>query len=872
MEATRHERFHIQTTDQLRETIDRLGLDMPIDDDLSVLAEPLSLAGKVAPNRFAVQPMEGFDSLPDGTPGELTFRRYGRYASGGFGLIWVEATAVLDAARSNPGQLCIHEGNVHVFRDLVTHMRRCALDAHGRDIVVVVQLTHSGRYSKPTGIPEPIIAHRSPILDPKHNLPEDYPVVSDEYLDRLQGTYVSAAALSAEAGFDGIDVKSCHRYLVSELLASVTREGRYGGSFENRTRLLIETLGKVRDTVPGVFITTRMNAYDAISYPYGFGVDKDDYRIPDLDEPVRLAGMLEAMGAPLLNVSIGNPYFNPHYGRPFDFPIKGGDPPAEHPLVGLARFQDITRRMQEAVPAFPIIGSGYTWLRHLAPYVAAGVIRRGGATLLGIGRGAFAYPDCVRDILEKGHMDAAKCCVTCSACTQIMRDGGRTGCVVRDSGIYGPEYRLARRFSIDRLREAALQCRDCESATCTQGCPAHVDVPAFVKAFAGDDIATAYGILKRSNVLPEMCAYVCPSGVQCEGSCLEKIFCDDPIPIRDIQLVVCRLARRKGLTGLRLPAGGTGRRVAVVGGGPAGVAAAIKLLEHGHTVRIYEKGGRLGGTPDGIIPPDRYQASETEVEAILKPAVGTDRLEVLCGREFGVDVTLEELQRGNDAVLLAFGLTGSSSLGEAEGVVDALSFLRRAKCGAVESVPDKVAVLGGGNTAMDAAVTARRLGAVDVYLVYRRSFAEMPAWPEERQKLLDSGGHVLILTQPIGYEVDEHGVLGGLRVVRTELGEADASGRRRPEAVAGSESVLRVDLVIEAIGQGIPDETKAHLAGFSFTRSGLVQTAGEGSLSAGVDHVYVAGDLVNGGTTAVQGIAEGMKAAEEIHAGLSADS
>jgi NADPH-dependent glutamate synthase beta subunit-like oxidoreductase/2,4-dienoyl-CoA reductase-like NADH-dependent reductase (Old Yellow Enzyme family) len=870
VEASKHQRFHLKDLNALRAEIERLGLAMPIDEDLSVLSAPLTIAGRRMPNRFSVQPMEGFDAHPDGSPGELTFRRYRRYAGGGFGLIWFEATAVLEEARSNPGQLWLHAGNVGAFCELVEATRRAARERFGHDVILIVQLTHSGRYSKPTGRPQPLIAHRSPILDPQHNLPDDYPVVTDDYLDRLQDTYVAAAKLAAEAGFDGVDVKACHRYLVSELLASFAREGKYGGSFENRTRLLRESLARIKDEVPGVFITTRMNAYDAMPYPYGFGVDKEDYMIPDLAEPIELVRELVEMGVPVLNITIGNPYFNPHVGRPYDFPIKGFSAPDEHPLTGLNRFMSITRQIQEAFPDLHVVGSGYSWLRHLMPYVAAGAIASSGATILGIGRGAFAYPDTPRDVMEAGRMDPAKCCVTCSACTQIMRDGGKTGCVVRDSEIYGPQYRLARRFSLDRLQEEARRCRDCEAATCTAGCPAHVDVPAFVRAFAAGDIATAYDVLRERNVLPEMCAHVCPSEVQCEGGCLENIFCLNPIAIRDIQLVVSRIARREGLTGVRLPEQVSGRRVAVVGGGPAGIAGAIRLLELGHHVTIFERGQRLGGTPDCIIPADRYGKAGSEVDAILEPARQAGRVEIRFGQALGEGVTLGDLQRDYDAVLIAVGLSQSASLGEADGATDALTFLRRAKDGTLTSIPDKVAVLGSGNTAIDAAITARKLGAADVYLVYRRSFGEMPAWPKERAALLESGVHLLLLTQPVGHETDRDGKLTGLRIQRTELGTPDESGRRRPVPVEGSQSVLKVGLVVEALGQGASDALREALAGVVFTRRGRIETV-DGPSATSVAGVFAAGDLVNGGTTAVQGISEGMHAAEEIDTYLTGE-
>ncbi len=870
MEGIRHERFHIKTLDELREKIGDLGLDIPLGEDLSVLGEPLTLGGRTVPNRFAVHPMEGFDSGPDGAPGPLSFRRYLRYARGGFGLIWMEATAVLHEARSNPCQLFMHEKNVDVFARLVEETRAAARERYGHEIAMVLQLTHSGRYSRPDGIPAPIIAHRSPVLDPKHNLPADYPLVSDDYLDRLQNVFARAAKLAAQAGFDGVDIKSCHRYLLAELHASFTREGKYGGSFENRTRMLRETLARIAREEKGLFVTTRMNAFDAIRYPYGFGVDKEDYRVPDLAEPLRLVGELKELGVPLLNISIGNPYFNPHFGRPFDFPIKGSETPSEHPLEGIARFMGITRQLQKTYPGLPIIGSGYTWLRHLAPYAAAGAIGNGNATLFGIGRGAFAYPDTPRDVLTDGKMDPARCCVACSGCTQIMRDGIHTGCVVRDGEIYAEKYRLARRFAMDHLLEEARRCRDCEEPTCVRGCPAGVDVPAFVRAFADGDIAKSYQILRRANALPEMCAYVCPSEVQCEGACVEKAFCAKPIPIRDIQLVVCQIARRKGWTGVRLPSADSGRTAAIVGGGPAGLAAAIALLEQGHRVTMFDRGDKLGGTPDSLIPPDRYGNALTETEAILAPARKAGRLDIRFRCELGRDIAFADLRRDFDAVLLAPGLFGSSSLGQGEGVVDALAFLRQAKSDDLQSVPERVAVLGGGNTAMDAAVAARKLGARDVYLLYRRSFAEMPAWPAEREAFLESGGHALILTQPLGYVFDDAGKLTGVRIARTELGAPDESGRRRPQVVSGTESVLAANLAIEAIGQTLSQELADNLEGLAFTRGGLIETAAPDSSRTNLDNVFAAGDAVNGGTTAVRSVFEGMRAAQEMDAWLRA--
>ena len=431
------------------------------------------------------------------------------------------------------------------------------------------------------------------------------------------------------------------------------------------------------------------------------------------------------------------------------------------------------------------------------------------------------------------------------------------------SKIYAEQYKLGRRYAVDRLQEQARRCRDCEFPTCTENCPARVDVPAFIREFADGRIQSAYDVLRRSNPLPEMCASVCPSEVQCEGGCLERIFSEHALPIRDIQMAVCRLARQAGMTGVRLPVRPSGLRIAVVGGGPAGLAGAIRLLEHGHQVMVFERRESLGGTPEFIIPCERLASAAEEIEAILRPAKAAGRIETRLGCTLGRDISLGELRSRHDAVLLGLGLERSVSLDAAQGVVDAIAFLRDVKRGRIASLAGRVAVLGGGNTAMDAAVTARQLGAQDVFVIYRRSLAEMPAWPEEQKRMREANCHLLILTQPLAYATSGDGQVTGVRVVRTELGTPDASGRRAPNPVPGSEYVLPVALVIEAIGQGVPQDLQSELPGVEFTRHGLVATR-PGSQATSLDGVFVAGDLSTGGATAVQAVAEGAKAADEI--------
>ncbi len=869
-----HQPFQFHSLDELRGKIAELSLDLEVSDDLTPLAQTVTVGRVRLPNRLVVLPMEGCDGTADGAPDELTIRRYRRFAAGGSGLLWLEATAVVAEGRANPRQLWIHSGNVAAFAELAEVARQAARQAMGpnHQPMLVLQLTHSGRYSKPGRAPRPIIAHRSKFLDPIHKLGPDYPLITDQELERLEDAYVEAARCAWRAGLEAVDVKACHRYLVSELHASHTRENsRYGGSFENRTRLFRNVVLKIRDAVPGLVVTSRMNVYDAMAYPYGFGVDKDDAAKPDLSEPIELVRFLKSAGAPLVNVTIGNPYYNPWVNRPFDLPIAGAPSPTESPLEGVARFVGIVRRIQTEFPDLPVVGGGYTWLRHFFPHVAAACVRNGWVSLVGAGRMSFAYPDFAREVVEKGRLDPEKVCVACSACTQIMRDGGRTGCVPRDSAVYEPIYKAGRAEALDTILEMAKTCRQCSDPTCVGGCPAHVNVPRFVGHIAAGRFREAYETLRESNVLASVCGYVCPAETQCEAGCINQHYTES-VPIRHLQRWVSRKAVEEGWAAEpRPPASSSGKRVAVVGAGPAGVSAAATLAAVGHSVTIMDRSAAPGGAAQDTIPAERLPDAiiSREIRDVLRSSGVVDQ-------RFGVRIhsayTLDHvLGEGFDAVLLAVGLGKTVALPgaarPASGATGALEFLAGVK--RAQRVSGAVLVLGGGNTAIDAALSAKRAGASDVSIVYRRSFIEMPAWPEERDQAIAAGVNFLILTQPLDYLADSTGRLTGLKVARTRLGAPDDRGRRRPEVIPGSEHILPADLVIEAIGQQVDDDVRSGLTGVKFTPGGLVSTR-EGAFATARPGVFAAGDLVNGGTTVVRAVAEGARAAREIDAWLRA--
>lgn len=440
-------RFDLKTIEELKERLAELNLDLPVSDDLSVLGEKVKIGECELANRFIVQPMEGVDGDPvSGSPTELTFRRYKRFAEGGSSLIWAEAVSVVPEGRSNPKQMQLTESNLDEYKKLVEETKTAARNAFGHEVQFVVQLTHSGRFSKPEGTPAPQRAQVNPEMDATLGM-QDAPLLTDAQLDALQDDFVRTAQLAARAGFDGVDMKAVHGYLIAELLGARKREGKYGGSFENRTRFLRECILRMKDELPGsCFVTTRTTVLEPSPWPYGWGMAEHEGAWEmDLTEPKQLMRELYKLGLPLFNISIGYPRFQPYLNRPHDNALVGAPKPPEYPLEGVVRFQQIVREMQQTVPELPVPTAGLAWLRHLMPQVAAGLVKEGWCTLIGQGRGAFAYPDSVKDILTEGRMDPKKCCTTCSMCSQIMKDGvGCGGCVIRDREIYGPQLQKGR--------------------------------------------------------------------------------------------------------------------------------------------------------------------------------------------------------------------------------------------------------------------------------------------------------------------------------------------------------------------------------------------------------------------------------------------
>lgn len=464
--------FTYKTLEELRQGAESLGAaHVRFQEDPAkvreTLARKVAVGGFTVGNSIANHPMEGCDGTPDGRPGELTWRRYQRFAGGGAKLIWFEATAVSAEGRANTRQLWLHKDSVAEFARLLEMVRRVHRERYGAadDLLDVLQLTHSGRYSHPRRI----IAYHHPAIDRMTGVPPDYPVISDDELERLEDQYVEAARLALEAGFRAVDIKVVHGYLLSELMGAQVREGRYGGSLENRARFIRNVTGKIRAAVGSqLILCMRLGCYDGVPYrrdpstgigvpceyevPYrhGFGVDANDPLKEDFTEVKRAIGWFQDWGIALLNVSLGSPYYNPHIGRPFEKPDEGNYEPPEHPLLGVERHFRIAGELQRAFLGLPMAGTGYSWLQKYAINAGARNVAEGNIRFLGIGRGALAYPDFARDALEKGELDERRVCKTLTYCTFLMRQKNHplgqfpTGCPPFDKEVFGPIVKQAR--------------------------------------------------------------------------------------------------------------------------------------------------------------------------------------------------------------------------------------------------------------------------------------------------------------------------------------------------------------------------------------------------------------------------------------------
>ena len=435
----KHERFSYKNLDEIKAKAAELGVHIPFAQDTHILKEKATFGNVTLQNRMGIAPMEGADALPDGSPSELTVRRYVREAEGQNAVIWFEAISIVPEARSSAHQLMMTKENLENYKRLTDAVKEAGIRANGFAPYLVMQANHSGRYSNPAGKPAPLIAYRHPIYE-KLRPADDSCIVTDDYLKGLEEKFGEASKMAKEAGFDAVDIKSCHGYLLAELCSAYQRPGLYGGSYENRTRLLKNGIAAAKAyETPDFLVTARIGIYDGYAYPYGFGVKEGEGDAPNMEEPIRLIKELhEDFGLPMVNLTMGNPYVSTHVTRPYDF---GKYVPDEHPLYGVARIINGIGQVKKAVPGMFISASGPSYLRQYADLYAAGAIEEGLCDNVLFGRMSFANPHLAKQVIETGRMDAAKTCVACGKCGDLIRAGKPTGCVVREPEVYLPYYR-----------------------------------------------------------------------------------------------------------------------------------------------------------------------------------------------------------------------------------------------------------------------------------------------------------------------------------------------------------------------------------------------------------------------------------------------
>jgi len=463
-------------------------LDLKIPCDLQLLTgaqsplrRPLERGPFKIGNRIAVQPMEGWDATPDGAPSENTVRRWQRFGGSGGKLIWGgEAVAVSHEGRANPNQLLASPRTQQGLAHLRTVLVREHILTTGSDdgLVIGLQLTHSGRYSRPNEHtrPEPRILYHHPLLDRRLKLPPDYPLLSDGEIESIIEDFHRAACLAWQRGFDFVDIKHCHGYLGHEFLSAHTRVGRYGGTFEGRTRFLREVVQGIRSLCPGLHIGVRLSAIDTvpfqsdpshsvigrsstgvaetrpdlIPYRWGFGVNPLDPTDSDLSEPVRFLSLLEELQIQLVNITAGSPYYNPHIQRPALYPPSDGYLPPEDPLVGVARQMEATRQLKQRFPNLLLVGSGYTYLQDFLPNVAQAAVREGWVDFVGLGRMVLSYPEFLWEASAGTRIQRKLVCRTFSDCTTAPRNGLPSGCYPLDK--YYKESEMAQKLKDAKKR------------------------------------------------------------------------------------------------------------------------------------------------------------------------------------------------------------------------------------------------------------------------------------------------------------------------------------------------------------------------------------------------------------------------------------
>lgn len=426
-------------------------------------------------------------------------------------------------------------------------------------------------------------------------------------------------------------------------------------------------------------------------------------------------------------------------------------------------------------------------------------------------------------------------------------------------------------YTYDMAVEEAKRCLNCKTKPCVSACPVSIDIPAFIKKVAEEDMEGAFKVLSASSALPAVCGRVCPQENQCEGKCVRGIK-GESVGIGRLERFVADYHREHSTAVPTVPEY-NGHKVAVIGAGPTGLTAAGDLAKLGYKVTVYEALHVAGGVLMYGIPEFRLPKAIVQKEIDGLKAMGVD---IQTNMVIGKVLTVDELfEMGNEAVYIGSGaglprfmnIPGESLNGvySANEYLTRVNLMKAYKEGSKTPIKKSksVAVVGGGNVAMDAARSAKRLGAENVYIVYRRGMEELPARKEEVEHAEEEGIIFKTLTNPVEVLGDEKGMVNGMKCIEMELGEPDESGRRRPVAKEGSEFVLDVDTMIMSIGTSPNPLIRSTTPGLDVNRYGCIVTNGDDGLTTR-DGVYAGGDAVTGAATVILAMGAGKQAAKAI--------
>ena len=823
--------------------------------ELKKLFEPIKIGPVEIKNRIVLAPMNVHMANADGSVSEQELCYYAARAKGGVGLIvygcvlssrraWEQHGLMIDSL-FDPGR---HATGVCDLAETIHYWGAKSFIQLSPGFGRQQRYWRTPLYSASAGIPmnaekvmdstpdimKPFMRIRPKPRAPFNNVPREMTV--SEIKQDVED-FIKAAELAIIAGFDGIEIHSPHGYLLHQFLSPRTnkRTDMYGGSLENRARFLIEIITALRKEFgPSLPISTRLSGAEHVEG----GFSEEDVR--------EYAKMAVQAGANCIHLSDGC-----FEAFRYFFPEK----------ENVHILEEQGKKLKNAANV-PIISFSIH-----DPELAEKAIQEGQTDMVSAGRQFLADPEWPNKAKEGRVKDIVRCQRDYACLISLYREGA-IRCILNPNlgrERYMPEYWPQRRPANipETLARIHNLIKDIVKAPCADVCPAGIDVPRYNRCIAKGKPAEAVAVIREKIPFPSVCGYVCDH--PCETLCKRGEHLDEAIAIRALKRFAAEhddgLWKQKSKV-----APATSKRVAIVGSGPAGLTAAYYLAKLGHAVTVFEAlaepGGMMRvGIPDYRLPKDILKAEIEEIKS-----VGVD-----IKTNTTVDSPQKLLEQGYNAVLLAIGAHQGMKIGvkgeDSPQVKDCISFLRDVNLGVKVKLGDRVAVIGGGNAAIDSARTALRLGAKEVTIVYRRTQAEMPASSEEIEGALTEGVKIQFLSAPSRI-ISQDGKLE-LECIRMELGQSYASGRPEPVPIKGSEFNMSFDTIIAAIGQQpeVPEQF-----GLSLSRGNTI-TVEPNTLAMGIEGIFAGGDVVSGPASVIKAIAAGRQASISIdkHLGGSGD-